>query len=121
MALRDLLSDSGQVATATVATTATPNAEMAGTVATVATVAVAKAKNSKTSISLSTPETLADPAAPCPACGSGQWWQLPGHAWHCRQCAPMSFDISRRATTLTLPRHKLATRPVPAHAALRPV
>ncbi len=40
-----------------------------------------------------------DPAGPCPACGSGQWWQLPGQAWHCRVCEP---DMPLTATTLTL-------------------
>jgi hypothetical protein len=29
-----------------------------------------------------------DPAGPCDTCGSGQWWQLPGQAWHCRVCTP---------------------------------
>ncbi len=83
MALRDLLSDSGQVATATVATTATPNAEMAGTVATVADVAVAKAKNSKTSISLSTPETSPIPprrVPPAAPVNGGSYPVTPGIA-----------------------------------------
>jgi hypothetical protein len=44
--------------------------------------------------------TVADPDGPCPACGSGQWWQLPGELWHCRACEP---DIPLAATTLTLP------------------
>jgi len=54
---------------------------------------------------LAAQDTIADPAGACPACGSGQWWQLPGKPWHCRQCAPMSDDDQRRATTLTLPCH----------------
>jgi hypothetical protein len=45
----------------------------------------------------------ADPNAPSPDCGSGQWWQLPGQAWHCRICEP---DMPLTATTLTLPCHK---------------
>ncbi len=32
--------------------------------------------------------TIADPDGPCPGCGSGQWWQLPAQAWHCRACEP---------------------------------
>ncbi len=30
--------------------------------------------------------TIAEPDGPCPGCGSGQWWQLPGEGWHCRAC-----------------------------------
>jgi hypothetical protein len=56
--------------------------------------------------------TIADPTAPCPACGFGQWWQLPGEAWRCRRCKPMRDDLSGRATTLTLPCHEVQTRPV---------
>ena len=41
---------------------------------------------------------VADPDRACPNCGSGQWWQLPGQAWHCRQCEP---DMPLAATTLT--------------------
>lgn len=47
-------------------------------------------------------ECLADPIGPCSVCGSAQWWQRPGKAWRCRQCAPMNDDDNRRATTLTL-------------------
>jgi TubC N-terminal docking domain len=42
--------------------------------------------------------TIADPDGLCPACGSGQWWQLPGQAWYCRVCEP---DMPLTATTLT--------------------
>ncbi|MGH8501336.1 MAG: hypothetical protein ACREVE_02465 [Gammaproteobacteria bacterium] len=45
-------------------------------------------------------DTIADPTDPCPACGSGRWWQLPGQPWHCRAC---EADMPREATTLTLP------------------
>jgi hypothetical protein len=44
---------------------------------------------------------------PCPSCGCAQWWQLPGHPWHCRHCEPLSGDTSRGATTLTLSCHKV--------------
>ena len=47
--------------------------------------------------------SVSNPAAPCPACGSGQWWQLPGNPWHCRACEP---DMHLEATTLTLPCHE---------------
>ncbi len=60
--------------------------------------------------------TIADPDGPCPACGSGQWWQLPGEPWHCRICEP---DVPLTATTLTLPYHNVELRPVAAHAGLR--
>jgi hypothetical protein len=46
---------------------------------------------------------IADPAGPCPDCGSGQWWQLAGKTWHCRACKP---DLPLEATTLTLPCHE---------------
>ncbi len=46
-----------------------------------------------------------DPAGPCFTCGSGQWWQLPGHPWYCRACKP---DMPQLATTLTLPCHNLS-------------
>lgn len=48
-------------------------------------------------------DTIPDPDGPCPACNSGQWWQLPGEPWHCRHCEPMSGEDNRRATTLTSP------------------
>jgi hypothetical protein len=41
-----------------------------------------------------------DPDGPCPAWSSGQWWQLPRQAWHCRACEP---NLPLTATTLTLP------------------
>ena len=47
-------------------------------------------------------ETI-EPAGPCPACGSGQWWQLPGEPWHCRHC---QSAMPATATTLTLPCHQ---------------
>ncbi len=50
-----------------------------------------------------------EPDAPCPACGSGQWWQLPGQPWHCRAC---EADMPLEATSLTLPCHKPQARPV---------
>ncbi len=99
MALRDLLFDSGDVATATPATVGTPKAKKGRTIAEVATVAVATAENSKTSEPDS--RLIPDPAGRCPNCGSGQYWQLPCKPWRCRECEPMSDDISRRATTLT--------------------
>src|SRR5215204_1059852 len=33
-------------------------------------------------------DIIAEPASACPACGSGQWWQLPGGPWRCRVCKP---------------------------------
>src|SRR5215208_446681 len=54
-------------------------------------------------LSSNAPATIAEPDTACPARGSGQWWQLPGQAWHCRQCEP---DMLLAATTLTLPCHK---------------
>jgi hypothetical protein len=113
MALRDLLFDSDTVATATPATHET---EGSVTVASVATVAVAKTENSKTSKAVSIPKTIVDPDGPCPACGSGQWWQLPGRAWRCRACEP---DMPLTTTTLTLPCHKVELRPAAALAELR--
>lgn len=53
------------------------------------------------------PKTITDPAGPCPHCGSGQWWQLPGKPWQCRSCEP---DMPLEATTLTLPCHRVQTR-----------
>lgn len=50
-------------------------------------------------------DVIPDPAGPCPACGSGQWWQLPGHAWYCRHCTPITGADHQRATTLTLACH----------------
>src|SRR5215213_650068 len=46
------------------------------------------------------PDITAEPESACPACGSGQWWQLSGQAWHCRVCKPA---MPLNATTLTLP------------------
>src|SRR5215218_7844540 len=51
----------------------------------------------------------AKPESACPNCGSGQWWQLPGQAWHCRGC---EADMPLTATTLTLPCHKEQAPPV---------
>lgn len=62
---------------------------------------------------------IADPVGPCSACGSGQWWQLPGEAWRCRRCELMRDDLSGRVTTLTLPCHEAQTRPVRDPARLR--
>ena len=53
-------------------------------------------------LSSNAPGVIADPKSACPACGSGQWWQLPGQAWHCRACEP---GVPLTATTLTLPCH----------------
>ncbi len=52
--------------------------------------------------------TFADPAGPCPDCGSGQWWQRSGQAWHCRACEP---DMPLTATTviLALPQNRTAS------------
>ncbi len=111
MALRDLLFDSERIATATVATPATPDTSKGETVAGVA---VADARNSKTSEQVS--RLIADPAGSCPDCGTGQWWQLPGEAWHCRACEP---DMPLTATTLTLPCHKVKAWPARADARLR--
>ncbi len=97
MALRDRLCDSSGVATATPATPATPEPDKSGTVAKVATVAVANPENAKTSGPVL--RLNPDPDGACSACGSGQWWQLPGAAWHCRACNP---DVPLTATTLTL-------------------
>ena len=47
---------------------------------------------------------IIEPDGPCLDCSSGQWWQLPGEAWHCRACEP---DMPLRATTLTLSCHKV--------------
>jgi hypothetical protein len=47
-------------------------------------------------------ERLTDPDGPCEACGSGQYWQLPGEPWHCWQCEP---NKPLAATTLTLTCH----------------
>ena len=55
----------------------------------------------------------AKPESACPACGSAQWWQLPGQAWHCRACKP---DTPLTATTLTLPCHNAQVPPVGAPA-----
>lgn len=63
--------------------------------------------------------SIADPTVPCPICDSGQWWQLPGQPWHCRECRPLSDAENRRATTLTLPCHEVRTRSVRNPARLR--
>src|SRR5215217_1160140 len=60
-------------------------------------------------LSSNAPATIAEPDTACLARGSGQWWQLPGQAWHCRQCEP---DMPLAATTLTLPCHKEQAPPV---------
>jgi len=60
-------------------------------------------------------ERLTDPDAACPDCGSGQWWQLPGKPWHCRQCEP---NKPLMATTLTLPCHTPPTPAAGAHTGL---
>jgi hypothetical protein len=57
----------------------------------------------------------ADPDAPCPNCGSGQWWQMPGESWHCRVCEP---DMPLTATTLTLSCHKEQVPAVGSNAGL---
>ena len=62
--------------------------------------------------------TIADPDGPCPACGSGQWWQLPGQAWHCRVCEP---DMPLTSTTLTPPCHKEQIPPAGSQAGLERV
>jgi hypothetical protein len=78
-------------------------------VAKVAPVGVAESEDSK---------NAPDPKAPCPACGSGQWWQQ-GGAWHCRSCQPA---MPLTATTLTLPCHQPPPPPlVPTHAPLDPL
>jgi len=59
----------------------------------------------------------ADPAGPCPTCGSGQFWQAKdGGPWRCRVCRS---DMPLTATTLTLPCHKVKARPARADAQLR--
>jgi hypothetical protein len=55
------------------------------------------------------------PHGPCPACGSDQWWQLPGEPWHCRACEP---GMLLTATILTLPCYKVELRPVAVQARL---
>ena len=37
---------------------------------------------------------LADPSAPCPACGSGGYWH-DGTAWHCEGCTPAPAGVTR--------------------------
>ncbi len=49
-----------------------------------------------------------EPTAPCPDCGTGQWWHCANEPWRCRQCVPLS---GATATTLTLPCHVPAARP----------
>ena len=61
-------------------------------------------------------QAVVNPAGPCPACGCGQWWQLPGNPWHCRACVP---EMPLEATTLTLTCHKVQTRPAHDPARLR--
>jgi hypothetical protein len=53
--------------------------------------------------------SIADPAGPCPSCGSGQYRQLPSEPWHCRACEP---DMPLAAATLALPCHKVQHQPV---------
>lgn len=65
-------------------------------------------------------ETI-EPTEPCLACGCGQYWQLPGEPWHCRQCEPLNGELSRSATTLTLNGHVPGARRVRAHASLSSV
>jgi hypothetical protein len=60
-------------------------------------------------------ERLTDPDGPCEACGSGQYWQLPGEPWHGRQGEP---NTSLTATTLTRACHKAPASPAGAHAGL---
>jgi hypothetical protein len=48
-------------------------------------------------------ERLTDPDGPCETFGSGQYWQLPGKPWYCRQCEP---NKPLTATTLTLSCHQ---------------
>ena len=61
-------------------------------------------------------QRVVNPAGPCPDCGCGQWWQLPGSPWHCRACEP---DMPLEATSLTLPCHEVQTYPVRNPARLR--
>jgi hypothetical protein len=61
-------------------------------------------------LALPTPE---DPTKPCETCGSGQYWQLPGEPWHCRQCEP---NKPLAAITLTLTCHPPAATPTGAQA-----
>jgi len=56
-----------------------------------------------------------EPTAPCPACGCGQWWQIPNEPWHCRACEP---GMPLTATTLTVSCHKARAQPVSFHAGL---
>ena len=44
-------------------------------------------------------EPLADPDAPCPACGCGSFWRMAG-AWYCEQCtdAPPGVDRWRNVS-----------------------
>jgi hypothetical protein len=65
--------------------------------------AVAINENNELNELTSTLEIINDPPGPCPHCGSGQWWQLPGKPWRCRSCKP---DMPLDATTLTLPCHE---------------
>jgi hypothetical protein len=78
--------------------------------------AVAINENNELNESTLSAEVITDPAGPCPHCGSGQWWQLPGEPWHCRACKP---DMPLGATTLTLPCHEVQPRPVRDPARLR--
>jgi hypothetical protein len=61
-------------------------------------------------------ERLSDPDTTCPACGSGQYWQLPGEPWHCWQCEP---DMPLTAKTLTLPCNAVCKEPALDDAWLR--
>lgn len=61
---------------------------------------------------------IPDPGGPCPECGCGQFWQLPGAPWHCRQCEPMSGAERARATTLTVDGQLPVTQRAPHHTRL---
>lgn len=53
---------------------------------------------------------LADPSAPCPACGSGGYWK-DGDGWHCESCAPPPAGVTRWRNVSG---GKLAPMPAPA-------
>jgi hypothetical protein len=59
---------------------------------------------------------IKDPTGPCPKCGCGQYWQLPGEPWHCWQCEP---DMPLTAKTLTLPCNAVCKEPALDDAWLR--
>jgi hypothetical protein len=77
------------------------NTDSADTLSTTSTLSVPNRAHSE-NISVSLNEA-GDPDSPCPACGSGQWWRLPGEPWRCRACEPR---MPLEATTLTLACHK---------------